>query len=303
MAENVLERTFTLPGGFFNNGSCFHEVKLRALTGRVEELLAEASDSEILASAITTLLVNCIEQIGPITDITPEIPRNLLVGDRDYLLMKLRQITIGNRVEATLVCPNPQCAKKIDMDFDLSHIPIKKGRISSRVFTLKLPNRAKGKKTGTEGQYKVDFRLPNGGDQEALAPLILKDESEAVNKLLMRCIQGIDGDNNIDEHRIKKLPSSIRRRIEKAMSDLAPQIDLDMEATCPECKRTFPFPFNMSQYFLDEMKAKLDQLYREVHSLAFYYKWPESEILSMTTRKRRKYLELLAEQIEINKKE
>jgi len=287
-----------LPGSFFQNGTCFREVKLHPPTGRVEELLEGASNSHCLASSITTLLAHCIERIGPITTITPEIVRNLLVGDRDYLVLKLRQITIGDRVEAILVCPNPKCGEKIDIDFNLRHVPIKQGRISSQVFTVRLPRREAFGEDERDKHCRVEFRLPNGGDQEELAPLAITNESEAVNKLLARCIQRIDGITEIDESLVDKLSPSARSEIEKTMAELVPQIDLEMEAKCPECEVVFSFPFNISQFFLDELKVNLNQLYEEVHFLAFYYKWSESEILSMTRKKRRTYLGLLSEQIE-----
>ena len=81
--ENSSEGIVTLPGGFFQNGTCLREVKIRPPTGRGEVLLEDVSNSHILAGAIKTLLVHCIERIGPITDITAEIVQNLLVGDRD----------------------------------------------------------------------------------------------------------------------------------------------------------------------------------------------------------------------------
>lgn len=300
--ENPSEGIFVLPGGFFQNGSCFREVKLHPPTGRVEELLGDASNSPFLASAITTLLAHCIERIGPIIDITPEIVRNLLVGDRDYLILKLREITIGDRVEAIIVCPNPQCGEKIDIDFDLRHTPVKEGEISSQVFTVTLPRQEAFEDNEPNRHYEIEFRLPNGADQEELAPLVVNNESEAVNKLLARCIQRIDGTMEIDESQIEKLPLSARRKIEKTMMELAPQVDLEMEAKCPECEKAFSFPFNVSQFSLDEMKANLNELYQEVHFLAFYYKWSECDILSMTPKKRRRYLELLSEQIERSKR-
>lgn len=297
MEENPLGGFFILPGGLFQNGACFHEVKLHPLTGKVEELLGCVSDSPVLAPAITTLLVHCIKRIGTLTDITPEIIRSLLVGDRDYLVMKLRQITIGDKVEAILVCPNPKCGEKIDIDFDLKDIPNKQGKMTSPFFTLMLPGQTMNEDNAENGHYQVEFRLPNGGDQEELALLEIHNETEAVNKLLARCIKRMDGIMEINESHIKKLSLSARRKIEKTMSELAPQIGLEMEAKCPECKKNFSFNFNLSQFFLDEMKIKMDQLYQEIHLLAFYYKWSESEILSMTSKKRRKYLELLSDHL------
>lgn len=296
--ENPLEGIFLLPGGFFQSGTCFREVKLRPPTGRVEEQLGDASNARCLASAITTLLTHCIERIGPINNVTAEIVRDLLVGDRDYLVLKLRQITIGDRVEATLLCPNSQCGEKFDIDFDLTQIPIQQGNISSQVFAVKVPERKTSEDDDGDRYFEVEFRLPNGRDQEELAFLIAGSESEAANKLLRSCIQRIDG---IKEAQFAELSSVARGKIESTMAEIAPQIDLEMEAICPECEKVFSFMFNIAQLFLDEIKLNLNQLYKEVHLLAFYYKWSESEILSMTRKKRRSYLELLSEHLEQGK--
>ena len=189
------------------------------------------------------------------------------------------------------------------MDFNLRDIPIKQGKISSQVFTVMLPKQVESEDNEGEEHYKVEFRLPNGGDQEEFASLAVHNEAEAVNKLLARCIQRIDGITEIDESHIEKLSLSAQRKIEETMAELAPQVDLEMEAKCPECEKVFSSPFNMPQFFLDEMKVNLNQLYQEVHFLAFYYKWSESDILSMTRKKRRKYLQLLSEHLERIKKE
>ena len=262
--------------------------------------MGDASTYSCLASAVTVLLRHSIERIGPFTDISTELVRKLLVGDRDYLVLRLRQITNGNRVAAILVCPNPQCGKNIDADFDIGDIHVKQGNISSQVSTHKLAIQSPIKNGHESGDYIVNFRLPNGGDQEAMASLVEGDESKAVTMLLARCIQGIDGIGDIDERQIEKISATAREKIEKKMAELAPRVDLEMEARCPECGQEFLFPFNMARFFLDEMKINLNQLYQEVHFLAFHYKWSESDILTMTRKKRRKYLELLSEQIKLN---
>jgi hypothetical protein len=43
------------------------------------------------------------------------------------------------------------------------------------------------------------------------------------------------------------------------------------------------------------MAIHIENIYREVHMLAFYYHWSESDILGMNQRKRGRYLELLDE--------
>ncbi len=291
--EDYSRGIFTLPGGIFQNEECLREVKVSPLTGRVEEKLGSAPDSLCLASLVTILLANCVERIGKINDITYDVIRSLLTGDRDYLVLKLRQMTFGNRIEAILICPNPDCSEKFDIDFNLENVPIKKGIISSQVFTTKIPS-FKNKKGNKYSN--VEFRLPNGEDQELLSPIFADDNSSAEDTLFARCINRIDGVKKKDESIARKLSPIAREEIAKKMEEIAPQVDLKIDVKCPECGNEFSFDFGIAQFFLDEIKLNVNQLYREVHFLAFYYKWSESEILSMTRRKRRKYIELLSEQ-------
>jgi len=79
------------------------------------------------------------------------------------------------------------------------------------------------------------------------------------------------------------------------MDRLAPQIDLELELVCPECGHEFVVPFDITQFFLSEMRTDRQQLAREVHHLAFHYHWSETEILSLTRSRRHMYLSLLSE--------
>jgi len=293
-----MEGICMLPGGFFQDEVCFREVKLSPPAGKVEELLAEGPDSRCLASRVTDLLAHCIERIGPLTDITPALVRGLLAGDRDYLVLKLMQLTMGNRVQAVMVCPNPRCGRKIDMDFNLSDVPVKQGGVTAPAFSMELPKPDAAGSGTAGGGCRVDFRLPTGGDQEDLASLVVESEEQAVAQLLARCIRRMDGKNGIDIADISGLPASARNEIEARMEELAPQVEMEMEAICPECEKGFSFLFNVSQLFIDELNTDLDRLYREVHFLAFHYKWAEADILAMPRRKRRRYLELLNDQLE-----
>src|SRR6266487_910408 len=49
--------------------------------------------------AVTQLLAECVKSLG---DETPglELARRLLVGDRDYLMVQLRRVTLGDAVSA-----------------------------------------------------------------------------------------------------------------------------------------------------------------------------------------------------------
>ena len=144
----------------------------------------------------------------------------------------------------------------------------------------------------------VTFRLPNGADQEAVSPLLDENEALALTALLARCIQGIGLVSPPAEEQIAGLSPLARAEIEAEMERLAPKVDLDMETSCPECGRAFVAPFDLQRFFFGELRTDSDLLYREVHYLAYHYHWSEREIMEMTRDKRRKYIEVLADEIE-----
>ena len=81
------------------------------------------------------------------------------------------------------------------------------------------------------------------------------------------------------------------------MEEAAPQVDLTLEAHCPECERAFAVPFDLLGFFLGECKTSRELLYREVHYLAYHYHWSEQDILALPREKRRTYITLLAEEL------
>ena len=142
------------------------------------------------------------------------------------------------------------------------------------------------------------FRLPNGGDQEILSPLIYENEAKALTMLLTRCIKAIGTYEDPGYELVSKLSPLARMEIEKKMEEIAPKVQLTLTAHCPECNREFEVPFDIQDFFFGELRTSMDLLYREVHYLAYHYHWSEKEIMEMPRDKRRRYIEVLADEIE-----
>jgi hypothetical protein len=79
------------------------------------------------------------------------------------------------------------------------------------------------------------------------------------------------------------------------MAELDPQAETALHLTCPACQHSFTTVFDIGDYFFRELRAREVHRYQEVHQLALAYHWSETEILSMSPRKRQIYLDLLAE--------
>jgi hypothetical protein len=289
--------TFLLPGGYRDlEGELHREVELAPLSGREEEDLAEGKPSAS-ATVLTVLLTRCVRRIGTISPVAEDIVRRLLIADRHYLLLKLREATFGDRVQATVQCPWEECRKKVDIDFSLHDIPVRESAEKGPLYTRELSPEAAFSNERGEQYREVMFRLPNNEDQEAISPVVEDNEAQALALLLTRCICRLGPLHDPGPEVIHRLSPLARAEIERHMEEVAPHVDLTLAAYCPECGREFAVPFDLLGFFLGECKTSRELLYREVHYLAYHYHWSEHEILALPREKRRKYIALLAEEL------
>jgi hypothetical protein len=142
--------------------------------------------------------------------------------------------------------------------------------------------------------YRVCFRLPTGGDQEAAASLAHVDPQAATEHLLRRCVESVTAQGGAGEP-IEDWPPAVSRQLSALLAELDAQAELALNLVCPLCGYAFTTLFDTATYFFQELAGRAQHLYREVHLLAFYYHWSEAEIMGMTPRKRRRYLDLLSE--------
>lgn len=281
-----------LPGGYVDeDGSIHREVILGPLTGAQEKALAQ-QDNASPDARVTGILAACIRRMGTLKKITDAHTRRLLVGDRQFLLLKLREITFGPRVHVTTRCSRPDCGERLDIEFTTDTVPVIRAPQEHRYMPMELPAETNGSRT-------VTFRLPNGEDQEHLAHLAAKNEVLAATLLLTRCIRTMAPHGNAPERdEIDALSQQAKSCIEEAMDRLAPKVVTTMEAFCPECRRNFSVAFDLQAFVLKEMGTRLDLLFQEVHYLAYHYHWSEKEILGMTRTDRRRYIDILSEAVE-----
>jgi hypothetical protein len=275
---NWPENRFPLPGGWLigeRPEQCrrYDSAVLRPLTGHEEEWLARhhGVPNAVRTSRLLNACVSSLDDEPPPRDVA----RNMLVGDRDYLILQLRRLTFGDRVLAVADCPG--CGSKMDIDFDSAAIPIERGAPIAADYEIELSAEA-----GLPGRA-LRFRLPCGGDQEAVLGL---DVETAADKLLERCVLS---------PAVAPLAADEKARVIAAIEARAPRVELELDLGCPECGHAFVMPFDTTAFFLDELRITAGQLLREVHFLAFYYHWTESQILDLGRDRRRTYLSLLSD--------
>lgn len=272
-----------LPGGMWANGICMRDAFIRPINGEDEAFLLESAAIMLPAQWVTALLARCISALESADRIDEDTVRSLKVGDREALLLHLRRLTFGDRMQCILACPIPECKEKMDLDLNVKDLLLQPYTYKEEWHTARLRD--------NDQAYEVCFRVPTGTDQEIVSELAQSDLLAASRVLLYRCIRTIATDGKM----VKELPGALEVQLSRKMAELDPQAELAINTVCPACKNRISVIFDTATYLSQEMAIHIENIYREVHMLAFYYHWSESDILAMSQRKRGRYLELLDE--------
>ena len=193
----------TLPGGLVHKGKVLRHAVVRELTGEDEERLARALQSTNIFHVLDVLLSCGVEKVG---DLGPEdsqkILPDLLVGDRDEIILGIRRATYGDDVEVFgWTCP--QCSKTTDkitfnLTEDVERVKLKDPAGDS-TFTVSLRNGA-----------SAVCRLANGAVQTAVFddPDLLAPQRDDI--MLSKCVETYT-DKTGQAHLIAGFPSMVRR--------------------------------------------------------------------------------------------
>jgi len=293
MIESCPAMPAMLPGGLWLEGVCYREAWLRPLAGSDEGFLSEMNESLLTAQRATALLARCLIRVGPLDAISTETVRWLTIGDREALLLHLRQLTLGERLQCILTCPHTGCGAKMDLELKVSDLllpPYPHYREGYEVIV---------NSNGTA--FRVRFRLPKGIDQEEAASLARDDPQAAAGLLLGRCVDSVTAEEG-NGGPIADWPTAVSQQLPAIMAELDPQAEVTLSLSCPACRQGFSVLFDTATYFFKELAGRVKHLYQEVHTLALYYHWSEAEIMGMTARKRGLYLDLLSDNLSEQKR-
>lgn len=262
--------TATIPHGIQINCSWIRYALLRELNGYDEELLAKMS-SEPYPYRTTVLLSRITRFPIHFSMHNSEMIRRLVIGDRIALLLHMRRMIFGDKFHCVLLCH--KCRK--DMSLDLS--------ISSLLQPVILNPRSEY--IVKAGEFTLKLRPITGADIERVLSGN-EDNRDKTKELARSCIIYSEPPlNNISDELLSMISSELER--------IDPQADLILNITCPSCSYSFQTPFNVEKFIFDEIAAREKQFEKEIHWIAFNYHWSEDAILSLSMRKRKRYVDLI----------
>lgn len=228
--------TFDLPGGLINAaGDVCRHVRLRELTGADEEVLfARQVSGSARVTQFLTRAIDAVEGWGaPVTDAQVAA---MHLGDRDYLLLRLRQQSLGDAVHQVMRCP--ACSARVDVDFNISELPVR--RLSD----------AQAQWRVTFNDITLTLRLPTGADLQAIEDLALTNPAAANTRLFARLTQAVNNGPAPTEDEVRAWPLPLRAALSQWISEHAPGPDLFLDLTCPECAGDMSYTFDLAAFFL-----------------------------------------------------
>ena len=221
-------------GSFYPEGHPLHGVEtieIRHMTAKDEDILTSRSLLK-KGVAIDRLLQNVIvDRSIKVSD--------LLIGDKNAVIIACRISGYGADYEAKIVCPS--CTSTVDFNFDLSvcetnphdayrHWEIE--RTDNNTFIIR------AEKTAVD----VEIRLLSSKDETILSQLSEKrrknklPESNLTNQL-RRIIVSVGGNNDpayIDSF-VQNMPAVDSRSIRRTYQKITPNIDMIQNFICSEC--------------------------------------------------------------------
>ena len=203
--------------------------------------------------------------LSRLADRPDEIPA-LAATDRDALLAALHRGLWGDRILTSLECP--ACAAMYDLSFELS-------ALQRHLQSERRETRPLGGRSVEDADGNV-YHLPSAGDEERAADLGLE---AGRRQLAGQIAGGSEADT-----------ASLEARLEQ----IAPLIDVDLEAPCAECGHVALARFDVQTFTLQRLIDERDTILAEVDALASGYGWSLGEILGLARSLRRAFAERAA---------
>lgn len=253
----VREHDVSLPIGYVDQDGRLHRTaSLRKMTGHEEALLADRKLRANAGRLVTELLTGCVRRLGDLSQVTRQVIGELTSPDRNFLLLELRKLTFGSKLEASYTCPS--CRETMVAVEDLESFPVKVVESAGEPeITVELEDGYEDR--GKEAWYDaMRFRLPTGVDEERVAMAARDNPARGTNALLARCLVAVTGDGEempasrrevLGTRMLSDLTMGDRARIDRAFRDGMPGLDLTREFDCENCGRPIRTSLDLTSFF------------------------------------------------------
>jgi hypothetical protein len=230
------DNVVTLPSGYIgSDGRLITSVEVRELNGMDEEALSKV---DTLIRLWSTVLSRGVVKFGQ-EQATENILDNLLIGDREALILGVYKATFGNASNVDAYCGGCKEFKTVSIDLNKDiKTKVLLDPIADRTFEV----------YGRKNKYLVT--LPTGVAQKEMGADPNRTDAELKTFLLENCVQEINDQPVISKLQIKGMGIADRTMVvdEIAKRTPGPQFD-DFEMDCPDCGGKVVVPVSLGTIF------------------------------------------------------
>jgi hypothetical protein len=217
-----------------------------------------------------------VERVSPLlraaTGLGPEELAALGVGERDRMLVALRERLFGGTLRTVVDCP--ACGVPLEVVLPTSAL-------------LAAGSGPETVEVDLDG-YRLRCRAPRSGDLAAAAGTGSAAGARAL--LVERAVVSAERDG--EALTLPDLPDRVIAAAAATLAEAHPLVDVELPIACDACGVSWSCPFDIGRYLWEELDAWAVRVLSEVHVLATAYGWSEADILALTPTRRRRYLEL-----------
>lgn len=198
----------------------------------------------------------------------------LSIGQRDARLLAVREATLGPTLASFTECP--ACREPLEFVLQAAEI---RGRCAAPQL---------GEFCVSSGEIRLILRCLDSRD---LAALLVAQPPDPRLWLLERCVVSAT-DATGSRLLVGELAEPVHTAVVEALAERDPGAVIQLDLRCPACEHRFTAIVDIVEFFWTELTAVARRALAEVAELARAYGWRETDILAMSARRRRVYLEL-----------
>ncbi len=208
-------------------------VQIRAMTAKEEDILTSKALIK-KGTVITELIRSCL--IDKRID-----PNDMILGDRNALMVSLRITGYGSDYAVEVGCP--ACGERSKQAFNLAELPINRLQEApvaegSNVFEVIMP-----KTRDTDPDLKIRYRHMTGQDEQHITQMQERKKKQGFqtdNLITTRYQQQIIAVNDITDKTkiqmfIQRMPTKYSMALRKAMDANEPGVQMKQHMQCPAC--------------------------------------------------------------------
>ena len=225
------------------------EASLNQMTGIEEEILTDNKLVRNAGKLITELLYSVVETLDGKKPSKDTI-RQLMIGDRDALLLELRKISLGSEMEAKFQCGNCNASIEVVENLDEVEILELNGELKETM-EIELVDGYKDR----EGEvHKIAVvAYPNGDVQEKTSVIMRQNFGRGNTAMLKECIKEIGSVKPVTNDMIRRLTKRDRDHLLTVISKDAPGPKLKTTVDCYDCGYSFETALDLSNFFVSNL--------------------------------------------------